>query len=68
MPPLHLRQRDAKQHCVNDDLQHVIACGGIKETLRREMVQLRREREEIRGRVEKMLHQIESISQEQVAS
>jgi hypothetical protein len=29
---------------------------------------LRREREEIRGRVEKMLHQIESISQEQAAS
>ena len=31
------------------------------ETMRREMVQLRKEREEIRGRVEKMLSQMESI-------
>ena len=35
------------------------------DTLRREAVQLRKEREVIRGRVEKMLDQIESISEEQ---
>src|SRR2546423_15709448 len=33
-------------------------------TLRRESVQLKKEREEIRGRVEKMLEQIESIAEE----
>jgi len=32
-------------------------------TLRREAVQLKKEREEIRGRVEKMLQQIESIAE-----
>jgi len=32
-------------------------------TLRRETVRLKKEREEIRGRVEKMLHQIESIAE-----
>jgi len=32
-------------------------------TLRREAVQLKKEREEIRGRVEKMLEQIESIAE-----
>ena len=32
-------------------------------TLRRESVQLKKERQEIRGRVEKMLAQIESIAQ-----
>ena len=32
------------------------------------LVQLRKEREEIRGRVEKMLAQIESIAEEQQAS
>jgi len=32
-------------------------------TLRRETVQLKKEREEIRGRVEKMLAQIESIAE-----
>jgi chromosome segregation ATPase len=37
-------------------------------TMRREMVQLRKDREEIRGRVERMLEQIESISEEQAAS
>jgi len=31
-------------------------------------VQLRREREEIRGRVEKMLQQIDTLSEEQAAS
>lgn len=31
-------------------------------TLRREAVQLKKEREEIRGRVEKMLEQIESVA------
>jgi len=36
--------------------------------LRRELVQLRREREEIRGRVEKMLQQIGAIGEEQAAS
>jgi chromosome segregation ATPase len=36
--------------------------------LRRDTVQLRKEREEIRGRVEKMLAQIESIAEEQAAS
>ena len=36
--------------------------------LRRELVQLRREREEIRGRVEKMLQQIGAITEEQAAS
>lgn len=32
-------------------------------TLRREAVQLKKEREDIRGRVEKMLHQIESLAE-----
>jgi hypothetical protein len=32
-------------------------------TLRREAVRLKKEREEIRGRVEKMLQQIESIAE-----
>jgi hypothetical protein len=36
--------------------------------VRREVVQLRKDREEIRGRVERMLEQIESISEEQAAS
>ena len=36
--------------------------------LRRELVQLRREREEIRGRVEKMLQQIGAVTEEQAAS
>jgi hypothetical protein len=36
-------------------------------TLRRESVQLRKEREEIRGRVEKMLEQIDSIAEEQAS-
>ncbi len=38
------------------------------ENLRRELVQLRRDREEIRGRVEKMLQQIGAIGEEQAAS
>src|ERR1700731_2488686 len=38
------------------------------EGLRREMVQRRREREEIRGRVEKMLQQIDTLTDEQAAS
>jgi|SRR5580704_11882145 hypothetical protein len=37
------------------------------DTLRREAVQLRKEREEIRGRVEKMLAQIDSIAEEQAS-
>ncbi len=37
------------------------------DTLKREAVQLRKEREEIRGRVEKMLTQIESIAEEQAS-
>jgi chromosome segregation ATPase len=32
-------------------------------SLRREAVQLKKEREDIRGRVEKMLHQIESMAE-----
>jgi chromosome segregation ATPase len=36
--------------------------------LRRELVQLRKDREDIRGRVEKMLNQMESLGQEQAAS
>jgi hypothetical protein len=35
--------------------------------LRREAVQLRKEREETRGRVEKMLEQIESIAEERAS-
>jgi len=38
------------------------------ETMHRELVQLRREREEIRGRVEKMLTQMESVAHEQAAA
>jgi chromosome segregation ATPase len=38
------------------------------ELLRREAVQLRKDREEVRRRVEKMLHQIEAAAEEQVAS
>lgn len=34
------------------------------ESLRREVISLRREREEVRGRVERMLKQIDSLSQE----
>lgn len=36
-------------------------------TLKRETVQLRKEREEIRGRVERMLEQIDSISEERAS-
>jgi len=38
------------------------------EQLRRELLQLRKDREEVRARVEKMLHQIEALSEEQAAS
>ena len=38
------------------------------DSLRRDTVHLRKEREEIRGRVEKMLAQIETIAEEQAAS
>jgi len=36
--------------------------------LRRELVQLRKDRETIKGRVERMLSQMENIAQEQAAS
>jgi chromosome segregation ATPase len=36
-------------------------------TLRRESVQLKKEREEIRGRVEKMLEQIDSIEEQRAS-
>lgn len=36
-------------------------------TLRREAVQLKKEREEIRGRVERMLEQIESIEEQRAS-
>jgi septal ring factor EnvC (AmiA/AmiB activator) len=38
------------------------------ENMRREMIRLRKEREEVRGRVEKMLKQIDAIAAEQAAS
>ena len=38
------------------------------EAMRRELVQLRKDREDIRVRVEKMLGQMESLTQEQAAS
>ena len=38
------------------------------ESMRREMVRLRKERDEVRARVEKMLAQIETIAGEQAAS
>ena len=38
------------------------------EAMRRELVQLRKDRENIRGRVEKMLGQMDSLTQEQAAS
>jgi len=38
------------------------------ETMRRELVQLRKDREDIRARVEKMLSQMDSLTQEQAAS
>lgn len=38
------------------------------ETMRRELVQLRKDREDIRSRVEKMLSQMESVTHEQAAS
>jgi len=38
------------------------------ETMRKEMVRLRKEREEIRARVAKMLQQIETLAAEQAAS
>jgi len=38
------------------------------ETMRRELVQLRKDREDIRGRVEKLLGQMEDVTREQAAS
>jgi septal ring factor EnvC (AmiA/AmiB activator) len=38
------------------------------DTLKREAVQLRKDREEVRGRVEKMLRQIDAVGEEQAAS
>lgn len=38
------------------------------DTLRREAVQLRKDREEVRSRVEKMLRQIDAVGEEQAAS
>ncbi|MGA3107352.1 MAG: hypothetical protein ABSD53_22950 [Terriglobales bacterium] len=38
------------------------------ETMRRELMQLRKDREDIRSRVEKMLSQMESVTHEQAAS
>ena len=38
------------------------------ETMRRELVQMRKDREDIRARVEKMLSQMESLTHEQAAS
>ena len=38
------------------------------ERMRRELVQLRKDREDIRGRVEKMLSQMDTLTQEQAAS
>ena len=38
------------------------------ENLRREAVQLRKDREEVRHRVEKIMRQIDAVSEEQVAS
>ena len=38
------------------------------DTLRKELLQLRKDREDIRGRVERMLSQMESVAQEQAAS
>jgi predicted nucleic acid-binding Zn-ribbon protein len=38
------------------------------ENLRREAVQLRKDREEVRHRVEKMMRQIDAVGEEQVAS
>jgi septal ring factor EnvC (AmiA/AmiB activator) len=37
------------------------------ETMRRELIQLRKDREDIRGRVEKMLSQMDSLTEEQAA-
>ena len=38
------------------------------DAMRKELVQLRKDREDIRGRVERMLSQMESVAQEQAAS
>ena len=38
------------------------------ETMRRELVQMRKDREDIRARVEKMLGQMDSLTHEQAAS
>jgi len=38
------------------------------ESMRRELMQLRKDREDIRSRVEKMLSQMESVTHEQAAS
>jgi predicted nucleic acid-binding Zn-ribbon protein len=38
------------------------------ESMRRELIQLRKDREDIRGRVEKMLSQMDSLTQDQAAS
>ncbi|MGA7645082.1 MAG: hypothetical protein WCF61_05265 [Terriglobales bacterium] len=38
------------------------------ESMRRELVQLRKDREDIRSRVEKMLSQMDTLTQEQAAS
>jgi uncharacterized coiled-coil DUF342 family protein len=47
--------------------QQVVERDQQLDTLKREAVQLRKEREEIRSRVEKMLAQIESIAEEQAS-
>jgi predicted nucleic acid-binding Zn-ribbon protein len=38
------------------------------DALRKELIQLRKDREDIRGRVERMLSQMEGVAQEQAAS
>jgi septation ring formation regulator EzrA len=38
------------------------------DAMRKELVQLRKDREDIRGRVERMLSQMETVAQEQAAS
>ena len=68
---LYKAAKDARAHAERD-------AGRLREqleqreeenqVLRRELVQLRKDEEDIRGRVEKMLNQMESLGQEQAAS
>ena len=68
---LYKAAREARAHAERDAVrlrEQLEQREEENQTLRRELVQLRKDREDIRGRVEKMLNQMESLGQEQAAS